>query len=111
MVVYDKIVEDIYEPRNKNVLWLKPVKGGFSFYRYKNDNWEAFKIVDDKGTSDTDDDTEVDLNNIPTMDNIEEKIQEEVTTQIADHDENVRDTHNTDSPDSDEYPDVDNLFG
>ena len=110
MVIYDKIVEDIYEPRNTNVLWLKPVKDGFSFYRHKNDKWEPIKIVDDQGTSSTDDDTVVNLDDIPTMDNIEEKIQEEVTTQIADHDENVRDTHNADSADSDEYPDVDNLF-
>lgn len=56
MVIYDKIVEDKYEPQSTNVLWLKPVEDGFSFYRYKNGKWDALKLMNDKGTPSTDDD-------------------------------------------------------
>lgn len=56
MVIYDKIVEDKYEPRSTHVLWLKPVEDGFSFYRYKNGKWDALKLMNDKGTPSTDDD-------------------------------------------------------
>ena len=56
MVIYDKIVEDKYEPQSTNVLWLRPVENGFSFYRYKNGKWDALKLMNDKGTPSTDDD-------------------------------------------------------
>jgi hypothetical protein len=56
MVIYDKIVEDKYEPQSTNVLWLRPVEGGFSFYRYKNGKWDALKLMNDKGTPSPDDD-------------------------------------------------------
>ena len=56
MVIYDKIVEDKYEPQSTSVLWLRPVDDGFSFYRYKNGKWDALKLMDDKGTPSTDDD-------------------------------------------------------
>lgn len=56
MVIYDKIVEDKYEPQSTNVLWLRPVEGGFSFYRYKDGKWDALKLMNDKGTPSTDDD-------------------------------------------------------
>jgi hypothetical protein len=56
MVIYDKIVEDKYEPQSTNVLWLKPVESGFCFYRYKDGKWDALKLMNDKGTPSTDDD-------------------------------------------------------
>ena len=106
MQILDKVVFSKTEPSNTNFLWIKPVSGdGIAIYLFDG-YWKNLRLMDDKGTSSIDDDTEVDLNNIPTMDNIEEKIQEEVTTQMADHDENIRDTHNADSADSDEYPEV-----
>ena len=66
--------------------------------------------MDDKGTTSPDDDTEIDLNDIPTMDTIEEKIQEEVTDQMAIHDEQVDDVHYTPSSDTGEYPDYSDII-
>ena len=110
MVTYDKIVETPLEPQATNVLWLKPTGDGFSFYRYKNGHWEALKIMDDKGTASTDDDTEVDIADIPSMDHIEEIVQEEVTEQMAVHDENVKDVHYEESDDPSEYPDYSDII-
>jgi hypothetical protein len=122
MVIYDKIVESLHEPQTTSVLWLRPTGDGFSFYRYINGHWEALKIMDDKGSSSPDDDTEIDLNDIPTMDNIDEKIKEEVTeqigTQVEDevtrqmniHDQNVGDVHYEPSGDSGEYPDYSDII-
>ena len=107
MVTYDKIVEDPLEPRATNVLWLRPIGDGFSFYRYKNGHWEALKMVDDKGTASPDDDTEMD---VPSMDNIDDKIQKEVTEQMAVHDENVKDVHYEESTDTGEYPDYSDII-
>jgi hypothetical protein len=56
MVIYDKIVEDTYEPQSTNVLWLKPVENGFCLYRHKNGKWDVLKLMDDEGTPSTDDD-------------------------------------------------------
>lgn len=56
MMIYDKIVESPYEPMSTNVLWLRPVDNGFSFYRHKNGKWEALKLMNDKGTPNPSDD-------------------------------------------------------
>ena len=64
MVIYDKIVEDIHEPRNTSVLWLKPTDKGFAFYRYKNGRWEVLRIMNDKGTTTPDDDQPYDLDGV-----------------------------------------------
>lgn len=61
MIIYDKIVESIYEPRNTNVIWLRPVEGGFSFYRYQNGKWEILRLMNDHGTPDPEDDTPIDI--------------------------------------------------
>jgi hypothetical protein len=61
MTIYDKIVESIYEPRNTNVIWLRPVKGGFSFYRYQNGKWEILRLMNDHGTLNPIDDTPIDV--------------------------------------------------
>ena len=60
-MIYDKIVEDTHEPRNTNVLWLRPVEGGFSLYRYKNDRWDILRLMDNHGTPNPDDDTPIDI--------------------------------------------------
>lgn len=60
MMIYDKIVESLYEPKATNVLWLKPVGSGFALYRYTNGKWEALRFMNDHGTPNTDDDTPYD---------------------------------------------------
>ena len=78
--------------------------------------------MDDKGTASPDDDTEIDLDNIPTMETIDEKIQEEVTRQIGTqieeevarqmniHDQSVSDVHYEHSSDPGEYPDYSDII-
>lgn len=121
-MILDKIVFSAIQPASGNILWAKPVKDGFTLYINVNGRWQSMKMVDDKDTVSPDDDAEIDLDNIPTMDTIDEKIQEEVTeqigTQVEDevtrqmniHDAEVGDTHNTSSGDSQDYPEV-SIFG
>ena len=110
MMIYDKIVEDLHEPQSTSVLWLRPTGDGFSFYRYRNGHWEALKIMDDKGSASPDDDTEVDVSDIPSMDHIEEIVKEEITEQITDHDVKVGDVHYAPSSDHGEYPDYSDII-
>ena len=100
-----KIVYDKYEPTDTEVLWIKPVEGGITFYLFDG-NWKAQQLVNDKGTAATNDDTVIDVKSLPSLEDVEQKIQAEVTA----HDAAVQDVHQTDSGDSDDYPDVGNLF-
>jgi len=61
MMIYDKIVESVYEPQSTNVLWLRPTEKGFAFYRYKNGRWEVLRVMNDEGTSSPYDDQPYDL--------------------------------------------------
>ena len=94
-----------YEPKDLDVLWIKPVKGGIAFYLFDG-GWKAQQLMNDMGTATTEDDTVIDVKNIPSLETLEGKIQEEVTTQMAEHDASVDDTHHTDSLDGNDYPDV-----
>lgn len=43
------------EPPRNNVLWAKPVKGGFAFYVFDG-KWKPQKVMDDNSSAVTDDD-------------------------------------------------------
>lgn len=94
-----------YEPKDLDVLWIKPVKGGIAFYLFDG-GWKAQQLMNDMGTATTEDDTVIDVKNIPSLETLEQKIEGEVATQVAAHDVNVGDTHNTASSDAKDYPDV-----
>jgi len=59
MRVIDHIVFSPTEPSSREVLWAKPMGGGFAFYLFDG-TWKPMKVVDDKGTPSTDDDTPYD---------------------------------------------------
>ena len=59
MKIIDKIAFSPTEPSLTNVLWAKPTKNGFVFYLFDG-TWKPMKVVDDKGTPSTDDDTPYD---------------------------------------------------
>ena len=61
-MIYDKIVESFTEPLSTSVIWLRPTKDGFGFYRYKDGKWELLKVMNDEGTTNPDDDQPYDLN-------------------------------------------------
>lgn len=63
-MILDKIVLSQYQPAMTNVMWVKPVGKGLTFYMFNNGEWKAVKIVDDKETAATSDDTIVDINGI-----------------------------------------------
>lgn len=44
-------------PNQRNVVWAKPVDGGFALYLLDGGMWKPLKLVDDKGTEDEKDDT------------------------------------------------------
>lgn len=100
------------EPRQSDVLWIKPVKEGIAFYMFNNGRWTPSKVMDDAGTPSTEDDKIADISKIPEIvekevaEQVDTRIEEEVSEQIHAHDINVGDTHNTGSKDTGEYPDV-----
>ena len=79
---------------------MKPIGDGVSMYLYRNGRWTPSKLVSDQGTSTTEDDTIVDISNIPVL------VQTEVTKQMESHDEDVSDVHHTSSADTNEYPEL-----
>ena len=56
MKVIDKIMFSRTEPSYRDVIWAKPIEGGFTFYLFDG-RWEPMKVVNDQGTPSTDDDT------------------------------------------------------
>lgn len=98
-----------YEPKDLDVLWIKPVKGGIAFYLFDG-GWKAQQLMNDMGTATTEDDTVIDVKNIPSLETLEQKIQGEVTEQISEHDVNVRDVHSQESGDDTEYPDYSDII-
>lgn len=119
-MIYDKIVESKTEPLAKNVLWLKPVDGGFAFYRHYNGRWVPLKLMDDKGTVNPEDDTPADISNIPAIvtetveqilpEAIGDSVEEEVKKQMGVHDVQVGDVHYEESQDGTEYPDYSDII-
>ena len=103
-MVISQILVTSYQPSQTNVVWAKPIEGGFTLYLFNNGRWQPVKIVNDLGTATTDDDTVADISNIDQV------VEDEVTRQMAGHDEAVGDTHNTESPDEGDYPDL-TIFG
>lgn len=94
-----------YEPKDLDVLWIKPVKGGIAFYLFDG-GWKAQQLVNDMGTAATEDDIVIDVKDLPSLDSLAQKIEEEVTTQMAAHDDNVNDVHQTQATDGSDYPDI-----
>ena len=105
MQVLKGIILSPTEPPSTDVLWIKPVQGGVALYIHDG-TWMSLQIINDMGTATPDDDVVIDVKNIPSMENLEQKIEGEVTKQMATHDEEVRDTHNEPTGDSHDYPDV-----
>lgn len=48
-------------PQNSDVLWLRPVEGGFALYYHNNGYWKILRIMNDHGTPDPEDDTPIDI--------------------------------------------------
>ena len=57
MRIYKTIVSAV-APGQRDVLWAKPVEGGFTLYLQNNGMWQALKVMEDKGTASDADDTE-----------------------------------------------------
>jgi hypothetical protein len=95
---------------NPDLLWAKPMPGGgFAFYLFNNGRWQPMKIVNDMGTSSVADDVVATIGS-GTIDNLDDIVRDEVTRQVSEHDDNIRDTHNADTGDDGEYADVEGLF-
>lgn len=111
-MTFDKIVLQPTQPSRIDVVWARPVKGGFALYLYYDGKWQPQIVMDDEGTWSPDDDKPADISEIPELIETEvtkqigTQIEDEVTRQMANHDTSVHDTHNAPSGDSTEYPDV-----
>lgn len=112
MEIYDKIVFSSTPPTNKGVLWGKPVKDGFAIYKPYGGIFRPLKLMDDAGTLSLDDDTVADISNIPEIvkeaipEVLGDTVAEVVKEQLTLHDDAVSDTHNAESPDASDYPEV-----
>lgn len=93
-------------PQNPDILWLRPIGNGYAFYVWKNGSWKPVEIINTQKTAGVDDDTVIDVENIPSMETLENKIEEEVSSQMTEHDIRSNDTHNTESGSQVEYPEV-----
>lgn len=98
------IVLQAAAPSSVHVLWARPVEGGITFYLFNNGRWQPVKIMNDMGTPSISDDTVSDISNIG------EVVEKEVIKQMGEHDEDVNDTHNTPSADTNEYPEIIDMF-
>lgn len=92
-------------PSSVHVLWARPVEGGgITFYLFNNGRWQPVKVMNDMGTPSISDDTVADISNIG------EVVEREVTKQMETYDEDVNDTHNAPSSDTNEYPEIIDMF-
>lgn len=106
MKVFDKIVFSPFEPPLTNAIWARPIGDGFAFYLFDG-KWKPLKVVDAKDTYSPSDDSIIDLDNIPSLDNLDDRIEGEVSRQIQEHDVGVNDVHFAPQPtDGKEYPNV-----
>ena len=111
-MTFDKIVISSTQPGRNDIVWAKPVKGGFALYLPFNGRWQPLIVMDDEGTVTPEDDKPADISEIPELieqevtKQIGTQIEDEVTRQMAGHDASVHDTHNAPSADGDEYPDI-----
>ena len=116
MAILDKIVVSNTVPSQANVLWIKPIGNGASMYAHIKGRWVALILMDDKGTFRPDDDTIEDISNIKELiksevqkgisEGIEEAVASQIESQMQAYDVSVGDTHNTESSDTGDYPDV-----
>lgn len=56
-----KIIISREAPSQKDILWAKPITGGFALYLLDGGVWKPIKMMDDKGTQSIIDDTVQDL--------------------------------------------------
>lgn len=61
-MTFDKIVISPNQPGRIDVVWAKPVKGGFAIYLPFNGKWQPLVVMNDEGTDTPDDDQPYDLN-------------------------------------------------
>lgn len=115
-MTFDKILLSSTQPGHTDTAWAKPVRGGFALYLYFNGQWQPTVIMNDNQSSSPEDDIPADISNIPAI--VEETVQrsigtqieEEVTRQMEGHDEAAGDTHNAETGDTTEYPDI-HIYG
>lgn len=62
-ILRNVVISDVI-PQNPDVLWLRPVDGGFALYYHTNGEWKVLRVMNDEGTSDPNDDKPYDLDAI-----------------------------------------------
>lgn len=60
-MVIEKIVLSREQPQSTNVMWAKPSSEGVVFYLFNNGRWQTAQVVDNRGTSTTEDDTVINV--------------------------------------------------
>lgn len=75
-MIFRAIILRETEPQSTNVIWCRPVEGGFAFYIYRNGAWKVMKLMNDAGTFSPDDDTVADISNIPEI--VEEEVEKQI---------------------------------
>lgn len=63
-MTFDKIAFQPTQPGRIDILWAKPVKGGFALYLHYNGKWQPLKVMKEDGADTPDDDKPYDLDAI-----------------------------------------------
>ena len=60
-MTFDKIIFSKLQPNRTDVVWAKPVPGGFGLYVYFGGKWQPQRLMNDEGTINPDDDQPIDI--------------------------------------------------
>lgn len=63
-MTFDKIELSLSQPGRTDVMWARPVRGGFALYLNFNGKWQPLEVMNDEGTWAPEDDQPYDLNGI-----------------------------------------------
>ena len=57
------VLSDV-RPQATDVLWIKPVEGGFGFYIFESGKWKLLRVMNGKDSDAPEDDEPYDLNGV-----------------------------------------------
>ena len=63
-MTFDKIVLSPTQPNRNDIIWAKPVAGGFAFYLPYGGRWQPLRVMNTEGSWSPDDDQPYDLDGV-----------------------------------------------
>ena len=63
-MTFDKILFSPTQPNRSDIIWARPVEGGFAFYLPFSGRWQPLRVMNTEGSWTPDDDQPYDLNGV-----------------------------------------------